>query len=249
MKEFNVYIDESCHLENDKQPVMLVGCVKVQASEKIRLGQLFNEIRKSYKSPTELKWNTLSQSRLRLYTALIDAFFMETGLSFRCVLIKNKSNLDHEAFNQGDHDQFYYKVVYQLLNTPWMMPSQSGDGDLNIYKVFLDIKDTRGRERLTKLKDVFDTKHEGFSQFKSFQHLHSHDSFWIQLTDFLMGAVSYKARNADVKPAASLVKKAVVDYLEKESGYSLNQGTPPWESKFNIFDFQIKAKLKRSSDA
>lgn len=249
MNEFNVYIDESCHLENDKQPVMLIGCVKVEASEKIRLGKLFNAIQKNHKSPTELKWNTVSQSRLNLYMALIDAFFKETGLSFRSVLIKNKKNLDHEAFNQGDHDQFYYKVVYQLLNTPWMMPSQSGNGDSNTYRVFLDIKDTRGRERLAKLKDVFDNKHAGHSQFKSFQHLHSHDSFWIQLTDFLMGAVSYKARNQHLKPTASLVKNSIVDYLEKESGYTLDEGTPPWESKFNIFDFQIKAKVKGSSDA
>ena len=31
-----------------------------------------------------------------------------------------------------------------------------------------------------------------------------------------------------------------IEYLEEASGFSLDEGTVPWETKFNIFDHQPK---------
>lgn len=238
MNHFQIYIDESCHLEHDNHTVMAMGLIKVSEQDNQASKANFVSILRSYKNPTELKWNTLSASRLPLYRALIDAFVSEP-LLFRTVLVKNKANLDHEAFNEGDHDNFYYKLVYQALKNEYVLPAQS-DQIGNSYRVFLDIKDTRGRERLRTLQKVLDNKFHGQSPFNSFQHLHSHDNFWLQLADFLLGAVTFKARNLHESPASSVVKKEVVAYLEQAIGYNLSEGTPPWEPKFNIFDFQIK---------
>ena len=239
MSHFQIYIDESCHLEHDNHAVMAMGLIKVNEDDSQALKAHFVALLKNYKNPTELKWNTLSASRLPLYRALIDAFVQEPVV-FRTVLVKNKSNLNHAAFNAGDHDNFYYKMVYLALNSEYVLPKLSDEIE-NDYRVFLDIKDTRGRERLVTLQEVLHNKFKGQSPFVSFQHLHSHDNFWLQLSDFLLGAVTFKARGLHQLPNASAVKCQVVEYLEQVIGYSLNEGTPPWEPKFNIFDFQIKS--------
>lgn len=240
MTEFNIYCDESCHLENDGQPVMVLGCVKVKARKHDDLLRQMKQVQLKHCSPTEIKWNSVSASRLPMYRELIDVFFNESDVSFRCVLIKNKQYLNHDEFNQGEHDSFYYKLVYLLLNNEGFM------GKIQPFscRVFLDVKDTRGRERLNKTREVFTNKHAGKSPFSHFQHLSSIDSFWIQWADLLIGAVGYKARELN----ASATKVAIVQYLEQKLGYVLNDGTSPSEAKFNIFDFRVKVPTCEGSN-
>jgi hypothetical protein len=146
--------------------------------------------------------------------------------------VKYKKNLDHEQFNQGSHDNFYYKMIYFLLNNPFTTNPEDE------YRVFLDIKDTRGREKIAKIKEVFNNYHKGKSPFIHFQHIRSHESVFIQLADLFIGAVTYKSRGLTEANNASPFKKFIIEYLEKKSGYMLNEGTEPWETKFNIFDHQ-----------
>lgn len=73
-----------------------------------------------------------------------------------------------------------------------------------------------------------------------FQHIHSNENEFLQLTDLFIGAICYKSRNKHSEIGASPTKNEVVKYLEKCSKYSLDDGTEPWETKFNIYDFQIK---------
>ena len=132
---YNLYIDESCHLENDKKPVMCIGYTKVLTENYLTIKEDIKQLKLTYKTPTEIKWNTVSYSRMPFYKALIDYFF-EKDIDFRCVLIKYKAKLEHQKFNNGSHDTFYYKIVFFLL--------KSATNPLNEYKVYLDIKDTRG---------------------------------------------------------------------------------------------------------
>lgn len=233
-KTFNLYIDESCHLEHDSQSVMCIGYTKINRTDYETTKQAIKAIKLRYKSPTELKWNKLSSSRLPMYKALID-FFFESNIDFRCVLVKNKSNLDHEKFNRGDHNAFYYKVIYLLLNNHYTNPVNDK------YRVILDIKDTRGSERLSELENCLTHKNHGESPFVYFQNIRSHENELIQLTDLFIGAITYKARGQHLQDNASAVKCELIKYLEEKSGYSLDDGTEPWERKFNIFDFQISS--------
>lgn len=232
-KTCSIYIDETCHLENDDQSVMCIGYTKIDYDNYQLIKESIKAIKIKHKSPTEIKWNKLSLSRVNLYKELID-FFFQAAIEFRCVLVKNKSNLDHDKFNRGDHNAFYYKLIYQLLNNNWVNPADTN------YRVILDIKDTRGKERLIELKKWLDNKHGENSHFKYFQHIRSHENELLQLTDLFIGAISYKARHEYEKENSSEVKRQVIQYLEEKSGYSLDDGTIPWESKFNIFDFQTR---------
>jgi hypothetical protein len=236
-KVYNIYCDESCHLKNDGKSVMCLGYTKIEQNNYLDLKNKIKQLKLKYNTPTELKWNTISGSRMDFYMALID-FINDNPIEFRCILIKNKQRLDHDQFNEGDVDNFYYKSIYYLLNNPYINP------DVNIYRTYLDIKDTRGKGRLKKIEEVLQNKHRGKSPFVFFQHIRSHENEFIQLTDFLMGAIAFKAREEHLKEDASKVKKAVVEYIEKKFGYNISEGTEPWESKFNIFDFQPKSILK-----
>jgi len=235
MKEvFNLYVDESCHLEHDGFSAMTIGYTKIPNNSYTEIKSEIKQIKLKYKSPTELKWNKLSYSRIGLYKDLIDYFF-ESDIKFRCVLIKNKHNINNNKFNLGDHNAFYYKVVYLLLYNRYV---NNKDSD---YRVFLDIKDTNGRVRLNTLEEVIKNKFSNRSPFIHFQNIRSHENELIQLTDFFIGAIAYKARGLYKGVNSSKVKNEIIEYLETKSGYFIDEGTEPWEDKFNIFDFQISS--------
>ncbi|PIQ47945.1 MAG: hypothetical protein COW03_13385 [Cytophagales bacterium CG12_big_fil_rev_8_21_14_0_65_40_12] len=228
-KVFNLYIDESCHLSHDKLPVMCIGYIKVDQENYDELKERIKQIKIKHKSPTEVKWNKISASRIPLYKELIDLFF-DSSLAFRTILVKYKDKLTPADFNRGSRDNFYYNLVYFLLDS-------ATNSSSNKYRVYLDLKDTRGNEKLNKIVAKFDENHEGSSPFIHFQHLQSHENEFLQLADLFIGAVTYRSRGL----TGSESKLEVVEYLELRSGYRLNEGTEPWEKKFNIYDHQPKA--------
>lgn len=236
-----IYIDESCHLENDKLPLMCIGYTKLNAENYSIYKEEIKAIKRKHHSPKEIKWNKTSLSRLALYKELIDYFF-EKDIQFRAILVKNKSQLNHEKYNKGDHNSFYYKLVFLLLRNPWVNSNEDS------YKVILDIKDTRGKERLInldkRLKEEYNKRFSVSSPFHFFQHIRSDENEFLQIADFFIGAITYKARKEHKKDSASKVKIEIIKYLEEKSGYVLHDGTDPLEEKFNIFDFQIQTNSK-----
>jgi Protein of unknown function (DUF3800) len=228
--KYNLFVDESCHLEHDNIPVMCIGYIKVPVKVYKELYGIFESIKEKHNTPVELKWNKFSKSRLPLYKDLVN-FFFDNPLQFRCVLVKYKDRLNNSDFNQGSHDNFYYKMAYYLLR-----PNPIGLE----YRIFIDIKDTKGKQKLLKLSEVFDNFHKGESPFVHFQHLRSHENIFFQLTDLFIGAVTYKTRVENGEFIPNNAKMEFINYLETRSGFSLNESTAPWETKFNIFDHQPK---------
>ena len=227
---YNLFVDESCHLERDHIPVMCIGYVKVPYLAYRELYAKLESIKQKHKTLVEIKWNKFSKSRLSLYKELVD-FFFDNPIDFRCVLVKYKDRLNNKDFNQGSHDNFYYKMTYFLLR-----PNPVGSE----YAVFLDIKDTKGKQKLKKITEIFENYHHGDSPFVRFQHLRSHENVFFQLTDLFIGAITYKTRIENNEFIPNQDKLEFIDYLEYKSGFSLQEGTEPWETKFNIFDHQPK---------
>jgi len=227
---YDLFVDESCHLEHDKVSVMSIGYIKVPklAYEELKLA--FKNIKKKHSIKNEIKWSKFSKVRMPLYKELVD-FFFDTPLEFRCVLVKYKERLNHKDYNLGSHDNFYYKMTYYLLrpNPP-----------MREYRVFMDIKDTRGREKLKKIEEVFQNYHKGESPFVKFQHLRSHENDFFQLTDLFIGAITYKCRLIKGEVPENRSKLEFINYLEEKSGFSIDEATTLWETKFNIFDHQPK---------
>jgi len=221
----NIYCDESCHLENDKQLAMVLGalwCPQQKASE---YNTAIAELKKKHKLSRyfEIKWTKVSAGKLDFYKELIDLFFENQTRSFRAWVIPDKSILKHKQHNQS-HDDWYYKMYFYLLRNIICSGNQ--------YHIYLDIKDTHGSEKLEQLHKVLTNAHYDFNRemITRMQHVHSHDSGLLQLADLLIGLLSYKARNL----TSSSAKTEIIEYLKAKSGRNLEQNTLPTEVKFNL---------------
>lgn len=75
-ESFNVYVDESCHLQNDGQKVMVLGAVWCPQEKTRDIAIRIREIKEQQhvSSKLEVKWIKVSQSKLLFYQALIDYF-------------------------------------------------------------------------------------------------------------------------------------------------------------------------------
>lgn len=225
---YNIYCDESCHLENDGQPIMAFGAIWCPREEVRRLSSELRDIKNRHNARGELKWSKASLSREAFYLELVDWFLAEQPLHYRGLVVLDKQRLNHAAFNQGDHDLFYYKMQFSLLNKILSPDSQ--------YAIYLDVKDTRSRLKLRKLKEVLCNNVYDFTSqmIQHLQNIHSHESELMQVADFLTGALAYRHRGLAGNPA----KQRVIEHLEARWGRSLLQATPLREQKLNIFLFR-----------
>jgi len=78
--EYNIYCDESCHLEKDDSRVMVLGAVWCPKEVKNEVFGRIREIKAKYgfKPGFEVKWNKVSESRIDFYLELINYFFDDT---------------------------------------------------------------------------------------------------------------------------------------------------------------------------
>jgi hypothetical protein len=231
-KIFNIYCDESCHLENDHQQVMLSGALWCLQERVAHLSKQIQSMKTKYHANGELKWTKVSMARLDFYINIIEWFIAEEGLNFRGLVVMHKERLDHEQFNRGSHDDFYYKMYFSLLSKI-LSPDQQ-------YNIYLDIKDTRSKFKLRKLGEVLcNDKYDFTSQMIGhLQNIRSHESHLLQVCDFLLGAVSYSQRGLTGNPA----KVEIIKRLEKLLGRDLLHSTSLREEKFNLFLFSPRGR-------
>lgn len=232
--EFNIYCDESCHLENDQQSVMILSAIRCLKSER---KQIYSDIRniksKHGISPTtEIKWTKVSKSKINLYKELIEYFFASDNISFRAVII-DKNQLDIKKYNKN-FDEFYYKVYFQLL-TRIIVASMKN-------YIYLDIKDTRSSTKVKKLQEVLSNDIFDFNMehIMNVQSINSRESELLQIADVMMGAIGYLNRNEHLKENFSETKKELLNFLIEKSGYSLKKSTILGEDKFNLFFMQLR---------
>lgn len=247
----NIYCDESCHLENDGIPVMVLGAVWCRAdrmsevSERVRELKVHHglldpaELREPSGQPFESKWSKVSESKADFYLALVDYFFDDDDLHFRGVIV-DKGVLDHESFRQS-HDTWYYKMLFTLLE-PIIDPEQR-------YNIYLDIKDTRSEEKRRKLEEVLrNSRYDRVGVIiRRVQQIRSHESELMQLTDLLIGAIGYHNRMqwgdlSDGQAAANAGKLAVVRRIQERSGKSLVNTTWLREPKLNLLRWQPRER-------
>lgn len=223
--DFEVYCDESRqeYFGASRQPgpdqYVLIGSLWIEAARRGELKAKIKTLREAHDLHGEFKWNRVSPSRQQFYTSLVDLFFAE-AMRFRCILLP-ASQLDAVCFHEGDNDLMFYKFYYLLLHQ-WIL-------DFNRYRIFVDAKTNRVKQRLTHLK-AFITRSNITSEIAGIQALKSHEVDLIQLVDVLTGAVGYHFNGG----GTSAAKKSVVRAIERKLGHAI-QPTPKTEEKFNIF--------------
>jgi hypothetical protein len=230
--EYNVYCDESCHLQNDDSNVMVLGALWCLKSKKEEIFGRIREIKMKhgFNPDFEIKWNKVSKGQIDFYLDLIDYFFDDDHLHFRALIVPDKKTLNHEAFNQ-DHNTFYYKMYFDLLKV--ILVPDCG------YNIYIDIKDTLGQEKVLKLQDILRSNQYDYHNqiIRKIQQVHSHEVELLQITDMLTGAISYIHRNLSGNEA----KVKIIEKIRSRSGYKLLKSTLFKEDKMNIFIWKSKS--------
>jgi len=223
---FNVYCDESCHLEHDWQKVMILGAVWCPLEKARETAQSIRAIKEKHglSRGFEIKWTKVSPGKVDFYIDLIDYFFTEPDLHFRALIAADKDRLQHKAYGQS-HDEWYFRMYFTMLKAIFR-PNAS-------YRIYLDIKDTRSAPKVRKLQDVLCNNVYDFSReiIQKVQTVRSHEVEQIQLADLLIGAVAYANRDL----AGSSAKRRLVEIIRERSGYSLTRSTLYREDKLNLF--------------
>ena len=191
------------------------------------------EIKKRHNMPPkfESKWIKVSPAKLNFYQDLLDYFFNNVDLHFRALVVPDKSVLNHEIFGQ-DHDTWYYKMYFDMLKVI-LNPD-------DCYRIYLDIKDTRSAVKIVKLHDVLCNNMYDFQRqiIERVQTVHSHEIEMLQITDLLVGIISYANRQLSGSPA----KFALLEHMRESSGYKLTKTTLLRESKVNLFMWHASGK-------
>jgi len=220
----NIYCDESCHLERDQQTFMTLGATWLPATSVQDLSERIRTIKDKHNIPRafEVKWTKVSPGAVNFYLDLVDVFFDAPEVKLR-VVVANKASLDHTAFRQT-HDEWYYKMYYTLL-IPLIHPGSR-------YRIFLDIKDTRGGPKTSKLREVLSNKIRDFDlvTIERLQIVRSEEVEALQLTDLLIGAIGYANRGGGMSGAKSTVAQRVA----ARAGRPLDKTTPLSSAKLNL---------------
>ncbi len=231
---YNVYCDESCHLQNDKSDVMVLGAMYCPENKK---GDIFSDIRsikEKYKLSSffEIKWTKVSISKIDFYKEIFDYFFENEVLKYRGLIARGKSKLDHTRFNDGDYDLWYYKMYFRMID-----PIISQEDE---YKIFLDIKDTKGGKRIQKLKEVLCNNIYDFNGevIKHIGQINSRESEILQMADLVNGALAYHHRGLEESNSPNYGKIELVNYLM--NNYNIDKKTSRYASKFNLFIWDPK---------
>lgn len=223
---YNVYCDESCHLEHDGVPVMAWGAITCEGREVRAIAEAIRALKAAHglKPAFEAKWTKVSPAKMAFYLALIEFFLADDRLRFRGLVVPDKARLDHARFGQ-DHDEWYYKMYFTMLRPIFTAPHR--------YRIYLDVKDTRGGPKIRKLHEVLANDLFDFNRqtVERVQQVRSHESELLQITDLLIGALTYANRGLATSPA----KTAIIARLNERLGPQALTRTSTFAAvKFNI---------------
>lgn len=183
------------------------------------------EIKKAFRFKREIKWKDVAPTTLPFFEKLIDLFFSDERIRFRCIVIDSRK-FDLKRFHEKDAELGFYKLYYQLLKNGF-------EAGLS-YKVFLDHKINRLPSRVKVLEKVLQNACRQIKPI-GLQSLPSNEVILIQLTDVLLGATGYRLHNLNTSAA----KHAIVERIEHHLGRAIKP-TNRAEKKFNLFKIQLR---------
>jgi len=220
-KTFNIYCDESTHLQHDGHPYMLISYVSCAYPQIKQHKDYIKLLKAKHKFKGEMKWSNISKSKYPFYADVIDYFFA-TDINFRTVIIdKNMIDKTKEGFTYND---FYFRMYYQLIHHK-VNPAYT-------YNLYLDIKDTCSQKKLVKLGEILN--HKG--SIRNIQFIKSYESYLMQITDVLMGAINYHIRGLD----KVIAKTKLIEKIQSHTKINLKGSTSLNEDKFNLFYIELK---------
>lgn len=115
-EQINIYCDESCYLEHDNYPSMILGAITCPKMYVKDFSNRIRELKQKHKISVmaEVKWTKIAKTKESFFIDLITLFAETPYVKFRAVKAINKRHLHHRDFNIT-HDDWYYRMYYILL--------------------------------------------------------------------------------------------------------------------------------------
>jgi hypothetical protein len=222
---FNIYCDES-RVENVDSKKMVIGAVLLPRLKKTEITNLIKRLKHQHNFFQEIKWNKVGQKYFAFYKEIIDLFFSEDDLDFRCIVV-DKTKVEYGTFHDNDQELAFFKFYYLMLRKRL--------NDYNQYFIFLDKKPTRDKNRARSLRSFLESYILLYKKNCNIRHLQSYSSTemeLIQLSDFFTGLMAFSCNQT----GNDRVKTTLVNYLKEKIGRKvLCSTTPLSENKFNVF--------------
>jgi len=229
--DYDIFCDESRHIEKDRFKYMVIGGIWCERPFRKELNSMIEGMKSAANFAGELKWTKITPKKIALFKNVIQLFFTNSKLSFRCIVV-NKEKLKHEIYNpKGGHEEFFYKMYYYMLNKKMTPP--------NTYRIFLDYKGKDNIEKIRRLQNIIRYTHFDFLNqiITLMQSVQSKQHPLLQLVDILIGAVGYTWNNLNTSKA----KLEICDFICKKAGINtLKLSTPYNENKFEIFKIILR---------
>lgn len=223
--KYSVFCDESSHFEKDYYSAMVLGAVWCPTEDIREISHKIRDIKQKHHIDTwqEVKWTKVSPAIAPLYLDLME-LYQYSSLNFRGIVIDSKQELNHEQYNQ-DFDTWYYKMYFLLLRE--IVTRE------NTYSIYIDKKDTRGSNKLHKLRDILCSNLLDHEQtiVRHIQEVPSHEIEILQVADVIMGAIAHVHK----RNTSSAGKQRIVDRLKAITANDLKTTTPRASNKFNLF--------------
>lgn len=236
--EYNIYCDESCHLEHDESNSMSLGAIWLPKDVVQAVNQEIRDIKVAHNmSPFyEAKWTKISPAKEALYIDLIDYFFNKPELRFRGLVVPDKSILKHDAFNQT-HSEWYDKMYFAMLKKI-LKPE-------NVYYAYPDKKDSHSYHRAKELQSylcnqLYDFDHECLRRIQPIQ---STEVQIMQIVDIMTGAIAYANRHFAPEHKKSSAKLSVISRIEAATRRPLTISSLYKNQKFNILIWESSKEV------
>ena len=231
-KVIEVYCDESrpetIFGRKSDDRFMVIGGIWFPSDERKKIKNKIQYLKKIHNVHGEFKWNKVSPSKIDFYKDLIDYFFQNKHLRFRCIVVDSKV-VDLDMYHQSDGELGFYKFYYFMLNK-WCAWDDT-------YRIYLDNKENKMGSRLPDLKRILNSS--SFAKIESVLSLDSSESIFVQYADFLIGIVGYVFNEYYSIEDSSVAKNELIELVEEYLGHTI-QPTYGSERKFNVFKIALR---------
>lgn len=233
---YSIFLDES---SQTKHRYLTLGCLVLETDWVAHFEEAISYSKKLELPEGELKWNKVSNAKLHTYKLVVDRFFdFAVGASpihFHSLVV-DTSKLKHHVYNDGDKEIGFNKEVYQLLMKCAKIYPEA------VFHVYPDHRETTSsNEELRKILNAGCRKKGDYREpFKRLQFRDSKKIISLQMTDLLLGAMSFQVNGHHQQENASESKKKLSAYvMERAKVTDVTQNTSV-VGKYTIWHRKLK---------
>ena len=234
-----VLIADESGISNDRYVV--VGGLAMHRSALVGAYEALAAYREAHSMRAELKWQRVSDQKLKEYLALVDYFFAmnERGaISFHCIVF-DAHQWNHKKYNEGSEDIGLSKLYYQLILHKFIK-TYGSRGDL-----YVRLDHRNSKTPLDTIRRMLNNAARGFGLTQPLKQLVSCDSRacdLLQLNDVILGAVC-AARNGRHLTAGRQAKREIAARVMDRSGLGdFAQDSSRWQGRFTVWNMRPRPR-------